>query len=208
MNTKRRNRLLWNFAIVLVTAPLLAVEPETKPAAQPVSGRIRLTISKKTTRILGPVNKDGTVNYVAYLEAKYSKGVTKANNFAIPLIRILGADRTPESAGRKILSLLDIKYSAEGEDSFITLWDYLKKTLSEEDYDAWMERSDLHESLAKPWKTEQHPVIAKWLKTNEKPLNAILVAVRRTRYFVPGVSPGPDVNIPARQCLMVIRVSP
>ncbi|MDP7286430.1 MAG: hypothetical protein QGH94_00410 [Phycisphaerae bacterium] len=46
--------------------------------------------------------------------------------------------------------------------------------------------------------------MAKWLKVNEKTLDAMLLAVRRTRYFMPGVSPGQDVNVPTRRCLGLV----
>ena len=192
MNTKRRKVLLWGFVVVLAAGPLLAAPPTTQPATQPASDRIRLTISRKTTHILGPVNADGTVNYVAYLNAKHSKGVTKENNVAIPLIEIFGPGFLPKDTGPKICKILKIEPPAEGKKYFTSVRHYIKKTLSDKDADAWEDRDDLEKAKTKPWKAKQYPVIAGWLKVNNDALNATLVAMQRTGYYMPAVSPGPD----------------
>jgi len=187
MNKGRRNGLLWSIAIVLAAGPLLAAKPTTKPAP----GRIRLTISRKTTHILGPVKKDGTVNYMAYLNAKHSKGVTKANNAAIPLIKIFGPDFLPPMERRKICEILKIEPPSKGGKYFITLDDYIEKTLSNEDATAWKKRDHLTKATTKAWKAKQHPVIAGWLKVNNGTMKATLVAMRRAGYYMPLVSGDP-----------------
>jgi len=188
----RGKKLCWTLAIILAAGPLTAAEPTTKPAP----GRIRLTISKKTTYILGPVNKDGTVNYAAYLNAKHSEGVTKENNAAIPLIEILGAVLLKEDTDGKICKALKIKPPAKGKEYFISLQDYLKKTLSAKDANAWMDRDHGPTmSCPKPWSAERYPVAAKWLKTNDGVLIATLVAMKRTECYIPAISPDPDNSV-------------
>jgi len=44
--------------------------------------RVDIVVSPQTTYITAPVNADGTVNYVAYLDARHSEGVTADNNAA------------------------------------------------------------------------------------------------------------------------------
>jgi len=195
MNKRCRNRVLWIFVVVLIAGPLLAAEPTTKPAP----GRIRLTISRKTTHILGPVKKDGTVDYVAYLNAKHSKGVTKANNAAIPLIEILGPDFLGKDTGENICKILNIEPPSKGKKYFTTVSDYIKKTLSNKDADAWEKRDDLEKAKTKPWKAKQYTVIAAWLKVNDGALNTTLIAMKRIDYYMPSswdetlMSQAPDV---------------
>lgn len=55
-------------------------------------GKTQLEIGRETTYITGPLNDDGTVNYVAYLNARYGKGVTPENNAAVILARAIGPD--------------------------------------------------------------------------------------------------------------------
>ncbi|MDP6546572.1 MAG: hypothetical protein QGH60_21550 [Phycisphaerae bacterium] len=189
MNNGHRNRLLWIFAVVLTAGPLSAAEPTTKPAP----GRIRLTVSRKTTHILGPVNKDGTVNYAAYLNAKRSKGVTKANNAAIPLIEILGPNFLPKGVRGKMCKMLQIKLPAKG--IYTSVSAYAEQTSNGQDVGDWVEYEDLDKAISTPWKPKRYPVMAKWLEVNDAALNATLVAVRRARYHVPIFMSSPDADV-------------
>ena len=191
MNTGRKRRLFWIFAIVLV-ALLLTVYLSVY---RPPSGPIRITISKETTHILGPVNEDGTVNYMAYLNAKHSKGVAKANNAVIPLIEIFGPDLLAKDAGGEICKILKIEPPSEGEKYFICLDDYIEKTPSDEDAEAWEDKDNLNKVTARPWKTKQYPVIAGWLEANDGALNAMSTAMQRTGYYMPAVSFGPEESM-------------
>ena len=49
------------------------------------SGKVELEIGKDTTYITGPLNEDGTVNYVAHINAQLSEGVTP--DMAVQLLR-------------------------------------------------------------------------------------------------------------------------
>ncbi|MDP6546571.1 MAG: hypothetical protein QGH60_21545 [Phycisphaerae bacterium] len=186
---KRRRRI---FVVVLVAAVLLGVYLSIY---RPPSGPIRITISRETTHILGPVNEDGTVNYVAYLNAKHSKGVTTENNAAIPLIEIFGPDLLPKDTDGEIYKILKIEPPAEDGKYFVALDDYIEKTLSNEDAEAWEDEHDLDKVTTKPWKPKQYPVIAEWLKANDDALDAMPVAMQRTDYYMPTGSLGPDESM-------------
>jgi len=192
MTDKRRGKtLLWSLAIVLGAGLLSAARPTTKPAVR----RIKLTVSRKTTRILGPVNKDGTVNYMAYLNARHSKGVTKANNAAVPLIGIFGPDFLPKDSGRKICDILKIEFPSPDQVYFTSLRSCIDKRFNKKDAHAWREKDHLKKAISKPWKTSQHPAIAQWLDVNSNAMNATLLAVRRTRFYIPLVSSAPEAKL-------------
>ncbi len=191
MNTRQKRTLLTGLVVILTIGPLQAAKPTTKPTTQPAPRRIDLTVSKKTTRILGPLNKDGTPNYVAYLDTKYSKGVTKANNAAIPLIKILGPDYLSTSNAKDICAALKVPIPVKGPNTFVLFRDRIDKTLSPEDIETWGEKyEDLTDNPPKPWSAKQYPIIAKWLKSNKTSLDATLTAMKRTRYYVPIITHG------------------
>jgi len=191
------NALLGTLVIVLAAGPMLAAEPTTKPAP----GRIKLTISRKTTHILGPVNKDGTVNYIAYLNAKHSKGVTKQNNAAIPLIHILGTRILDEDSRPKICKILKIEPPTKGRDTFISWFSYARKALRDKDAKGWdTKHEELLMSEPAIWSDKQYPVTAGWIKANANALNATRDAVRRPRYYMPMIS----ANSQERLVMMVI----
>ncbi|MBT3199021.1 MAG: hypothetical protein HN350_03805 [Phycisphaerales bacterium] len=158
-----------------------------------------ITISKETTHILAPINEDGTVDYIAYMNAEHSKGVTKENNAAIPLIEILGPSCLPEDGlGEKICKILKIEFPVENDKQFSNL-----ESFASEENDTLDD--SLAEAMKAPWATEQHPEIAQWIEANQHALTATANAVQRTEYYIPAVTPDdaefPVVNmsIPAVQ---------
>ena len=119
----RRNCRIWTsvLAFCLGALPALAEQPATQPARTP---KVKITISRVTTYLLGPVNPDGTINYVAALNAAMSKGVTPENNAAILLIRAGGPDRLPEDVRAEMLKILKLQSLPEKGDYFVHLDDY------------------------------------------------------------------------------------
>ena len=59
--------------------------------ASPKTSASRIRISRETTYLTGPLDKEGRVDYLAALNERASKGVTRENNAAIPLMHALGA---------------------------------------------------------------------------------------------------------------------
>ncbi|MHC4983926.1 MAG: hypothetical protein ACYTF6_12270, partial [Planctomycetota bacterium] len=143
-----------------------------KPAAGPA--KVKITISKETTYVSGPVNPDGTINYLAYLNNKYSKGVTPENNAAIPLLRAFGPKLLPEEIRAKAYKMLDIDPLGEDGDYFAGFQG---------------DREDLDAAAQGPWSQDDYPNVAAWLKANEKPLALITAASTRPRFYMPAVTP-------------------
>src|SRR5947208_16202785 len=53
-----------------------------------------------TTRVTEPRNPDGSVDFLAALDAHFGRGVTFDNNAAVPLVQILGPAAVPNKIGR------------------------------------------------------------------------------------------------------------
>ena len=71
--------------------------------------RYKLTVSRETTVLLGPLNPDGTVNYVAAMNQMYGEGVTPENNAAVLLIQAAGPDCLRPATRQRILEELGIE---------------------------------------------------------------------------------------------------
>ncbi|MDP6637531.1 MAG: hypothetical protein QGG42_21745 [Phycisphaerae bacterium] len=185
--SKGRNKIL---LLIIPAAVLLIVGYlYVRAMRQLPVGPIRTTISKETTHILGPVNEDGTVNYMAYLNAKHSKGVTRENNAAIPMIDIFGPDWLRKDTGGKIYKILNISPPSAGQKHLTSLEDHVSETLSKEDRSTfWDKNSKLPIHETKLWNAKQYPLVAGWLEDNKGALDAILVAMERPRYYIPAVS--------------------
>lgn len=83
-----------------------------------------IIISPQTTVIDGPVNPDGTINYVAYLDAKYAQGVTPANNAAPLLLRAFGCSNNwPPAQRAQLFSKLGLSESDTSAAQHMVRWD-------------------------------------------------------------------------------------
>src|SRR2546430_914313 len=59
-------------------------------ADQPRSGKGKFTMSKETTFVTEPVDKDGYIDYVAALNDRLRQGVTPENNANVLIWKALG----------------------------------------------------------------------------------------------------------------------
>ena len=159
-----------------------------------------LTVSYETTRLLGPLNEDGTVNYVAALNEMYGQGVTHENNAAVLLIQAFGPKLLPEATRNRMCELLGISPPPEKGDYFVSLNDYAEAKLSPVGYKA---KSALQEEMearrekarTAPWSATDDPLLAEWLKSIAGPLGIITAASKRPRYYVPMVSQSQPPNV-------------
>ncbi len=113
--------------------------------------RFVLEIGHDTTRVNGPVLADGTIDYDAALWAEMSKGVTPENN-AGPLFKRVEKMWKEYAAGVK-----------SGEK-----WNQMDDEL-------------FKHAVKRPWKAEECPDVAAWLKANEAALALVVEASGRAR---------------------------
>lgn len=196
----------------------------SKPAAttattQPVP---KITISKETTYYLGPVNADGTIDYLAAINDRWGKGVTPENNAAVLLLSLISPKEMrdggmrPDGYYEQLLKALKMPRPAEAQ-LFITGSKFFEK-----DKDAQAAASEpgastpaishegspvyvppptpayvkwVEKATAGAWSAKELPGIARWVAANEKPLATLAEAVKRPRYFVPLISSGEQPQV-------------
>lgn len=183
---------MWGSRLVRVCVLGLAALAARAPADQPTThasrpAKIKITISRATTYVLGPVNPDGTINYVAALNAQVSKGVTPENNAAIPLIRALGPDHLSPLFAERGLKALGMPPLPKRGHYLVSLLAFetplARESGTELDLEAMYER--LRRAGRAPWSATDYPIIYDWLRANERPLSLVVAATRRPRYYVP-----------------------
>ena len=155
------------------TRPPATTRPTTRPA------KVNITIGKDTTYITGPLNADGTVNYVAYLNARYGKGVTLQNNAMVLLVRALGPEPWQNDHLAKALKMMGIAMPPPGGNYFVTI-----KASDQRD-----------RAVEAPWSAKKLPIVASWLKANAKPLALVVAATKRSRLYHPLVSKSDPPNV-------------
>ncbi len=177
------------FLVLLVTGGLAGCAPRREGTTQPAPRVVKLTVSKLTTYVSGPCNKDGTINYVTHLNDKYGKGVTPDNNAAVLLLRALGPETIEEELRDRTLELLDIR-SLPPDGDYLRQCDPPGAELEWERRCQAREKQQraLDQATKRPWAAKDHPWIAAWLARNQRPLELVTAAARRPRFFVPLVS--------------------
>ena len=148
-------------------------------------------VSYDTTRLMGPVSKDGGINYVRALNQLARRGVTSKNDAAVLLIKAVGPKLFPAEVwyDKDILWQLDMQPFETNASRLIPLAGWLRKHPLPENpnrYSRWRLELNLR---SHPWTATRYPVLAQWMQANREPLALFASAVKRPRYYVPLESP-------------------
>ena len=156
-------------------------------------GRGHFTISKETTYVTGPVDKDGYIDYAAALNERLSKGVAPENNANVLIWKALGPRPEGPAMPPEFFKLLRIDPLPEKGDYFVDLDRYIKDHLKidprgkeEEDI-----QKQLDHALERAWTVKEYPKLAAWIELNKKPLAVTMEATKRSHYFSP-LAPSKD----------------
>ena len=174
--------------------------------------RVKIEISPETTYVTGPVMPDGTINYVAALDAMVSEGVTRDNNAAIPLVRALGPGIFSASIRPEVLRRLGLANLQDQGEYYVPVHVWLPNEADPADRQG-LSVDELEEQLktaiSAPWSEDDYPILAKWLDRNTPALDLLVAASKRTRYYVPIVSTSdpPRISLIPNTRLVPMRFS-
>jgi hypothetical protein len=148
----------------------------------------RITLSTDTTFITTPLKSDGTPNYIQALDDLYSAGITDDNNAAPLLLSAFDPETTlAKSSREQIYARLHMPLHPDpvpfNADYRLVISPDGNNTASKE---AEEELALCRKSL---WKESDHPALAQWLRTADRALNLLHLAVKRPRYYVPYGAP-------------------
>jgi hypothetical protein len=177
--------------LFLLTNSAFAAEPP-KDEAKPKLPRGKWTLSKETTFITGPLDKDGYPDYISALNKRLSEGVTPETNANVLIWQALGPHPDKSLLPPEYFKWLGAAAPPENGDYFIRLQDFLTGLTGK--------RIELHfrqldRAQKRPWKEKDYPELAAWLKANEKPLALLMEASKRPSYFNPLVPSNPGVSV-------------
>ena len=163
---------------LLLTAGLAAAPPRTKPPrTTTIKGNpIPVRIGKETTYLRDPpLNRDGTVNYAAYVAARYKKLIPLKDN-ALPFyVKAFGLDRWNEAQKKQLLKTCGMTGAEIKGPIFLSCVDYYKKQGREV-----KDPMEGEFSLATtPWSGSQYPEADHWLKAMRQPLKHLIQGSKR-----------------------------
>ena len=193
---KRNRQIVWGLLLAIVL--IFAVFAFVWVVAPTGSGDI--TVSRETTYLLGPLNADGTVNYTAALNERFGEAVKPENNAVVVILRALGPEAIladSEECSAPVFSALGMEPLPKEGEYFVDLDTYsFGADVSAAELDAaltWYHYGSASMDLwvgprDAPWRSEDQPLVAEWLKHNEKALGLLVEATKRSRFFMPRVT--------------------
>jgi hypothetical protein len=149
------------------------------PATMPFS------VSRETTYITEPVDKDGFVDYVAALNDKLSTGVSKENNAVALLCEVFGPKPDNFPLQPEFYKRLGITEPPNKGPYLVSFSQFLNTgvAIKPNERKRLLEAED--ELRSRPWKAADFPRAAAWLEAMAAPLNVGMEATRRSHYYYP-----------------------
>src|SRR4051812_37964692 len=145
--------------IVVITFSIQAAHP-IQQAGKKAGDKPKphFTISKETTYVTGPLDKDGYVDYAAALNARLSQGVTPANNANVLLSKAIGPMAEGKPMPPEFFKLMGMEPPTAKGEYFIDLYTFLRERLKV-DTNKESEKIDKEEEFtqSRAWKAEQYP---------------------------------------------------
>lgn len=173
-----------------------------------------VVVSKETTFITEPLRADGLPDYEAYWLQQASDGVTPENNAApliwealwpgalaeehwLPLCEAFGMESVPsteaalveaadEVVRQQIASDLAKSYAESSPQGATAAVEYNADWQSQVGLD--LAYQVIEEAQRRPWTSKQLPALAEWVEQNRRPLELLVEASKRPRYFSPSPS--------------------
>ncbi|HLW64827.1 MAG TPA: hypothetical protein VKS79_05860 [Gemmataceae bacterium] len=177
--------------LLVLSSSAFAAEPP-KDEAKPKYPRGKWTLSKETTFITEPLDKDGYPDYISALNKRLRADVTPENNANVLIWQALGPHPDKSNLPPEYFKWLGIEAPPEKGDYYIRLQDFLK---DERGKRIELNFRHLERAQKRPWQEKDFPELAAWLKANEKPLTLLIDASRRPQYFNPLVPSNPSVSV-------------
>jgi hypothetical protein len=151
------------------------------------------TISKETTYVTGPLDKDGYIDYETALNERLREGATPENNANVLLFKAFGPHPDGSKIPDEFFKWMKIAAPPEKGDYFVSAGQHVSERFKGDDLGEQRKRVDevydvLDKVTKRPWSAKGHPEIAEWLKRNEKPLALVIEASKRPRYYYPLVA--------------------
>jgi hypothetical protein len=159
---------------------------KSKQEPQQKKRKPSFTISKETTHLTGPLDKDGRIDYATALNERLREGVTPANNANGLLWQAFGPQPEQATISPQYFEWMKIPAPPVKGDYFLNVHRFLKDHLKvKPEVHADQFHEEISRTTARPWDPKDSPQIAEWLKVNEKPLTVVVEASKRTYYFSP-----------------------
>jgi hypothetical protein len=143
-----------------------------------------IRIGRETTRVLGPLDDEGFVDYVGALNEIQSNGVTKDNNGAAEFWQAIGSGPIPLNHREDFFKVLGIDVPPANGMS-LSWGEYARGELKLPNQVAATVEAMLVNARKRPWKRGEFPQVASWIDAQQGRFKLLAVAVRKDRFYQP-----------------------
>ena len=167
-----------------------------------------LVISEKTTRITGPLTKDGRIDFLKHLEATtYPPEMKTDDNGFRVFLRTFGD--ISESRGNEFMRRQRCEKLGLDPDEKPTLQMPKEPERIVEEY--YKQKGETapekpREFFAKPWTVEEYPMMKDWITAIDAPLDAVTKMVRKPVFFFPLLESEEAIDVVEPEDLMGIML--
>jgi hypothetical protein len=144
-------------------------------------------VSPQTTAAVGPLNADGSVNYVGAINQKFSDGVTPYNNGVVVWLKIMGTDAVSAKVRDEFVKMAGL---SDAPRAGWVDWGTISGDMGGNSKKA---DGELAYVTSHVWKSADHPEFAAYLKDREALLALVGEAAQRDRWWSPAVGDGDSV---------------
>jgi len=145
-----------------------------------------ITVGKETTVITEPLHEDGTVDYIAALNARMSKGVTPENNAFVAWLGVVGTSDINPKVRDQMLKMCGAK---EHESQWIQYrYSRVLQRHGIEGEAAHAVWDDEDKALKQLWDEKDFPFVAAMLKEKGPSLDKVKEAFSRSKFWMPYVA--------------------
>lgn len=170
------------FVLELTVRSLGGSEPAVPRVTPP-----RIRISPETTRVTGPLDAEGYVDFLAACNAQAGAGITLENNAYLLLLQAVGPAEGYVDTMHAVCDALGIpRLPVEGE--YLVPHHPRQETVpAVEPGQTDPVVKQFEQAVSRPWVADEFPAVVELLARNEKPLALVAAAVLRPRYYRPMV---------------------
>ncbi len=162
---------------------LLCSLPVCLSAEEPAPKQLIVKLSRATTRITAPLDKQGFVDYVAAVDQFAAKGVNEKNNFEVVVRQVLG----PIYSGKKRVlyyQKLGIQPPDPNGDFYLNYPGFVgqRKLSNKKQQELYEEQDRL---MDRPWSVKEFPNAARWLTAMNGHLDKLSEGSKRPKFYTP-----------------------
>lgn len=144
-----------------------------------------IPIGRDTTFVVGPLDAEGRVDYLAALNERYARDVDPAENSLVAMWSVFGGKSMKPLPPDDYFQALKMSPPTADRSLFVEYHELVEELAKGDEAAADRLNKEFDRSLERLWTAAECPLPAEWLKRNEAAAAKLKEALRRTKFYRP-----------------------